>query len=374
MPYTKCIVSDVLQQIEMLQPVDGEAVMVLFAETSVPDIPALIEHLNTRNISFFGGVFPGLIYGNQRMEEGCIIKKFKTLMPPFCVTDIASTHFSALPSFNSEFSIKKGTAIILLDGLTPNIYRFLEKLNDQFGEHCNFIGGGAGSISLKQQSCIFSNSGFQEDAAVVCVIDKQVQLGVRHGWEHLAGPLVATQTEGNTIIQLNWQRAIDVYNKIIEADCGVALHKDNFAGIAQGYPFGILREKEDDIVRDPLAIGVDGSIICIGEVPPNTVLHVLKGRPAALLDAARKAMNDCGEKAGVPIPAEGTFIVDCITRTLFLDEEFSKEMDIIRSSLVINQEEQEPFGILSLGEISSYGEGLLELFNKTIVIGAFMDD
>ena len=30
-------------------------------------------------------------------------------------------------------------------------------------------------------------------------------------------------------------------------------------------------------------------------------------------------------------------------------------------------------GILSLGEISSYGDGYLEFFNKTIVVGAFLN-
>lgn len=362
--------SQILQSIESLQPEEEDVILLLFTEQATPDIPELIAALNKKKITFFGGIFPGLIYGEHRETTGCIIKKFKALMAPVCVSGIASSCFFGLPNYGSTAHIEKGTTIILLDGLTPNIYLLLEKVNDLLGEQCNFIGGGAGSISLKQQPCVFSNEGFREDAAVICVIDKQVRLGVRHGWEHLAGPLVATQTMGNTILQLNWQNAIEVYNKIVENDCGIALNKDNFGGIAQGYPFGIFREKEDDIVRDPLAIGENGAIVCIGEVPTNTVLHVLKGRPEELLQAARKAMDDCGEKTGLPIRADGTFVVDCITRTLFLNEQFSDEMSIIRNGLVIETNEQEPFGILSLGEISSYGEGLLELFNKTIVIGA----
>ncbi len=362
-------IAQILHGIELLRPTDEDVIMVLFSESVTPDIPDLIQTLNDKNITFFGGIFPGLIFGEQRVNEGSIIKKFKALMAPFCVSGIASSCFFGLPHYGSTTHIDKGTAIILLDGLTPNIYLLLEKVNDLLGEQCNFIGGGAGSISLKQQPCIFSNHGFMEDAAVVCVIDKQVHLGVRHGWEQMAGPLVATQTAGNTILQLNWQNAIEVYNEIVEKDSGITLNKDNFASIAQGYPFGIFREKEDDIVRDPLAIGENGAIVCIGEVPTNTVLHVLKGYPEILLDAARKAMNDCGEKAGFPIAAEGTFVVDCITRTLFLNELFTDEMKIIREGLVVETEEQEPFGVLSLGEISSYGEGLLELFNKTIVVG-----
>ena len=67
-------------------------------------------------------------------------------------------------------------------------------------------------------------------------------------------------------------------------------------------------------------------------------------------------------------------MVDCITRPSALGDRFSEELEAIRNQLEVNNEEQEPFGILSLGEISSYGDGLLEFFNKTIVVGTFHDD
>lgn len=356
-------------QILSLQPNENEAVMLLFGEEHLPDVPALLATLADHGIQVFGGVFPGLIYADRRTASGCIIKKFTTLLRPFCTTGIADCRFDGIETLHQAQFNGKGTAIVLVDGLTPNIYRFLENLNDILGEKCHFIGGGAGSISLVQQPCVFCNRSFVSDAAVVCVIHHQINLGVRHGWEQLAGPLVATQTDGNTIYQLNWDKATDIYNRIVQEDCGKALTSENFGSIAQGYPFGILREKQDDIVRDPLRMGPDGEIICIGEVPANTVLHILKGRPEALLQAARQAMLDCNNGSDAPIVAEGTFVVDCITRTLFLDDQFAEEMDIIRKRLVVDEESREPFGVLSLGEISSFGDGLLELFNKTIVIG-----
>lgn len=364
-------VPTIVQHIESLQPTPEDVVMLLIADDDMPDIPALIDALNQKNICFFGGIFPGLLYGNQRFKSGCILRKFKVVLPPFCVSGIGSTVLSGLPEEVNPLLQTKGTAVVLLDGLSPNISLFLEKLNDLLGEQCNFIGGGAGYMSFTQHPCVFSSQGFVEDAAVVCVIDQETRLGVRHGWEKLAGPLVATKIEVNTIIQLNWDRAIEVYNNIVEKDCGIALNPENFAEIAQAYPFGVFREKEDDIVRHPLGIGEDGSIVCIGDVPPNTVLHILKGSRSTLLKAAKKAIGDCGHEDGAPIQAQGTFVVDCLTRAIVLEEEFSEELDIIRDGLEIIREEQEPFGVLSLGEISSYGDGLLELFNKTVVIGTF---
>ncbi|MFN0174440.1 MAG: FIST signal transduction protein [Saprospiraceae bacterium] len=361
----------ILEQINLQQPEEGSVFLLLFSEQDTPDIDQLVEALNQQNIAFMGGIFPGLLYGNERVDKGCIIKKFNTLLPPFCVSGIELGQLSGLPPFGTLNLPRNGTAIVLFDGLTPNLYAFLEKLNDLLGKQCQFIGGGAGSISLRQQACVFNKEGFFKDAAIVCVVDKRVSIGVKHGWEQMAGPMVATQTEGNTIMQLNWQRAIDVYNDQVEKDTGIRLNKENFASIAQGYPFGIFREKADDIVRDPLAMKDDGSIVCIGEVPPNTVLHILKGRPESLLKAAEAAIRECSETLGDNSHAQETFVVDCITRTLYLNDQFAEEMNIIKHGIGHAAGTQKSFGILSLGELASYEMGLLELFNKTIVIGRF---
>ena len=365
-------IQDIVQSINTLQFVDGEVVMLLFGEKNTPDILALIDVLNKKSISFFGGIFPGVIYGNNWSREGCILVKIQAAIPPVCISGIASQSLRGLQDIDANtLNFESGTAVVLLDGLTTNIGHLLENLNDTLGGKCRFIGAGAGSMRLQQKPCVFTNHGFKEDAAVVCVMPREIQLGVRHGWEKLAGPLVATATNGNIISQLNWRTAIDVYREIVEADSGKALTKENFISISPGYPFGIFREKEDDIVRDPLAFNEKGEIICIGEVRPNTVLHVLKGHPDSLLTAARKAINDCGASPGRPINAQSTFIVECITRNLFLGEQFAQEIDLIRENLVVQNETQEPYGVMSLGEIASYGDGLLELFNKTIVVGIY---
>lgn len=362
----------IVQYIQSLQPEADDSILLLFAEDDVPDIPLLIQMLNAENISFFGGVFPGLLYGSQHIQQGCIVKKFRSKMRPFVVTQITSQHLSGLPEHNNIELPEHSAAIVLFDGLSPNLNAFVGRLNDVLGGNCDFIGGGAGSLTLQKTRCIFSPEGFVQDAAVVCVIDKKVRLGVRHGWEHLAGPLVATQTNKHTLIQLNWQKALDVYNDIVEKDCGIRLNSENFASVALRYPFGILREKEEDIVRDPIAILDDGAIRCIGEIPTNAVVYIMKSDTEGLLNAVRMAVKDSMfSPDNQVLVVESTFVVDCISRTIFLEELFEKEMAIIREGLTITKPEQEPYGVLGLGELASYGENLVELYNKTIVIGAF---
>lgn len=342
--------------------------MLLLTEKNAGDVAEIIRFFNHRGQPFFGGIFPGLIYGDKRLEEGGVLKKFKAA-PPFMVRHLSSRrlHGLDLARIADDWS-GKPTAMLFVDGLTTHINHFLYTLNNQIGDRASFLGGGAGSLSLKQQPCVFSNEGFFQDAAVCCILENEVRLGVRHGWKKLEGPFVATKTDGNTILQLNWENAFELYRRTVAQDAGVEIRQDNFFDIAKSYPFGMFRENEEDIVRDPLAVNDSGHLVCVGEVPSNTVLNILKGEPAALISAAAQALADCRARPG-PSGSAATMIVDCISRALFLEGSFREELLAVRSQLAITHPQQEPFGILSLGEISSYGDGLLEFFNKTIVVG-----
>lgn len=354
--------------IEKMERKDGETFMLLLSEQNVADVPALIEFFNEKKMPFFGGIFPGLIYQDNKIDEGGILKKFDTQGTPYVIKNIANSRLDGINKIPIMVYKDKYTAITFTDGLTSNINYFLESLNNQLGSSVSFVGGGAGSLSLKQQPCLFTDEGFFQDAAIVCIVKKKARLGVRHGWEKLEGPMIATKTEGNTIHQLNWENAFDVYKKVVEKDAGVELNAENFFSVAKSYPFGIFREDMEDIVRDPISVDENGHLFCVGEVPPNTVLYVLKGETDNLIDAAGKAIADCKRGQNGSFQADDTLIVDCISRTLFLENRFPEELTAIRSQLNIQTDSEEPYGILSLGEISSFGIGLLEFFNKTIVV------
>lgn len=350
---------------------EGEVFMLLIATESAEAVQDLIASLQRKQIPFFGAIFPGLIHGKREIKEGVIIKKWKTAGPPVIIKGLASKQLEGFENLHVPEGNYKLTAFTFVDGLTYHIDNLLEKLNNLYGDRLNFIGGGAGTMSFQNQVCVFSNEGFFEDAAVICLVDHKVQLGVRHGWEKIAGPLVATQTEHNIICQLNWENAFEVYKAIVEADSGQEIRHDNFFEMAKNYPFGIYRENEEDIVRDPFKMNEKGELVCFGEIKPHTVLNILKGKPATLIDAAQHALNDCKGTQTGPIQAAETMVVNCISRRHFLGDSFYDEIAIIADE-IDRENEQVPHGILSLGEISSYGTGLLDVFNKTIVVGTFI--
>ncbi len=347
----------------------SESLLILVGEESKIDLTNLFEKLNTKDISFFGGIFPGIIYGEKNFKNGAILKVLPTTSKPIIIKGLENDQFDITNALkNISFKNSKVTLLTFIDGLTSNVASYLQKLYHQYGNSVNFLGAGAGSLSLVQQPCIFSNEGIFQDAAVLCPVNLEVSLGIKHGWEKLEGPIVATRTEKNIIMELNWRNAFEVYKEVVEKDIQKKFNDENFFDISKCYPFGIIRENSEDIVRDPIAVDENGSLICVGEVPENTVLYILKGKNDKLIRSAEIAVKDSIGHLKEKI--EHTLIIDCISRTLFLEEEFPKELAAITNAMPFSDKESIPQGILSLGEISSGGSGFLEFYNKTLVIGA----
>lgn len=370
---------EIVETIRKMEVKDDEVVLILLGEKNKPDIPRMISGLNRDRINFFGGIFPGIIHDDRKYEEGAIITVLPALEKPFLIKGL-DTEKIGIPDFGEKVpgdSDKKYTAIILVDGLTANIALFLAGMFNQLGNSVHYFGGGAGSLSFKQSPCIFSPEGFVRDAAVVTFVKLESSLGVRHGWERImgpsrpGGPIVASKTHKNIVAELNWENAFEVYKKTVEGDSGRKLTTEKFYDLAMEYPFGIYKEGAEDIVRDPFAANEKGELICVGEVPENTVLSILKGTKPSLIQAAGQAADDSQKLEGKKICC--TLVADCISRVLFLGEDFVRELETVKKKIRVIDKECVPEGILTIGEISSYGEGLLEFFNKTIVVGVLYE-
>ena len=361
-------IADAIQELN-IRPQD--LIVLLIAESGDINLPGLIERLNKEEIPFIGGIFPGVIHNDQLYKEGLVVKKLQSVAPPVIMTGLNSKSFE-WPDIEAVLKGKDQpvTAWIMIDGLMSNIAHFLSGLYDRLGDRVNFIGGGAGSLSLKQQPCLLTPDGIFQNAAVIAFLDYDTSLGVKHGWKRLAGPVVATRTAHNVIYELNWEEAYTVYKDYIQPDCSCILTEENFFGIAKAYPFGISKSNAEEVIRDPISVNEEGGLVCVGEVPENTVLNIMKGTADDLITAAAEAVEETLNRSIGTDYVRHTMVVDCVSRALFLEGRHEEELEKINQRIKAVRNEVSPQGMLSLGEISSYGDGYLEFFNKTIVIGS----
>lgn len=317
------------------------------------------------NVPIVGGIFPQVLYDGQHSEQGYVVLGLPQTAQVTVIPGLSDPEadYEALIEHSLLCEVEGETLFVFVDGLAQRIGSFVEALFNTFGLELNYLGGGAGSLDFQSKPVLFTGDGVVQDAAVLALTQQASGIGVHHGWESVSDGFRVTESRGNTILSLNWRPALDVYGEVL-ASQGVSLPSaEGFFDVAKRFPFGIPSIGGELVVRDPIAIGEDGGLICVGDVPEDVFVHVLSGTTSSLVDAAGQAVEQaCVSLGGKP---ELTFVVDCISRNLFMGDDFQQEMDALRRTKLPT------LGVLTLGEIANNGRKYLEFYNKTAVVGVF---
>ena len=313
----------------------------------------------------FGAIFPAIIHGGQTLTIGTLVIGLP--VAPRIVT-IRELSRLALPrdllEELGEPNGAPGTAFMWLDSFSQAADALLDVFYNHFGPALRLLGGGAGSLDMRRKPCIISNAGLLDDAAVIAVLDLPSGIAARHGWVKLAGPYHVTESEKNVIHSLNWRPAATVYSAVVSSVAGEMPPPDRFYEVSRNFPFGLQRYGVERIVRDPFL--VDGnSLICVGDVPQGSLVDILTGSKESLLVAADEALMIAESRLAAHGRATTLFLVDCVSRMLFLDDHFAGELALM------NMPGVEMVGALTLGEIAGTGRDYPVFYNKTAVVGVF---
>ncbi|MHC4926064.1 MAG: FIST signal transduction protein [Planctomycetota bacterium] len=329
-----------------------------FTPESVDDILTSVEK------PIFGGIFPEIIFGREKLTRGCIVAGLFYEAQVQVVPGLSDNKLDYEEMIDDSMAqCETKTMFVLVDGLATRITALIDSLFTVFGLECNYIGGGAGSLSFEQKPCLLTNQGLIQDAALLAMLNTESGVGVSHGWMDVAGPFKVTESDRNVMITLDWKPAFQVYREIVESHCGRAFSDDNFFDIAKSYPFGIQKLGAEKIVRDPFRIAADDSLVCVGEIPQESYVHILTGDAASLVGAAKTAMLRSEHSFHGQMEDRTILFIDCISRVLFLEDQFADEID------AIYHEGVPLIGALTLGEIANNGKDYLEFYNKTSVVG-----
>lgn len=330
--------------------------------------PDNLDHiLKDSPVPLFGGIFPAILYGKKKMEKGSIVlgmHRESELIHIHGLSDSKADYEDMLDKLIPEIGAMK-TMLVFVDGFAKRISAFIDSLFNTFGLEINYIGGGAGdadSSDMEQKPCLFTNEGLVQDSAILALLDLESGVGVSHGWEHMDGPFWVTETDGNIVKTIDWRPAFEVYKEVVEKYSGKVITEQNFFEIAKAYPFGIVRLGTEWIVRDPYKVGENNSLVCFGEIPERSFIHILEGKESSLIKAAGDARDFSREAFKSQGDSGINLFIDCISRVLFLGEAFSKELE------AVYDENRELIGACTIGEIANCGKGYLEFYNKTSVV------
>lgn len=340
-------------QDEMSNLERNQRYLLLVAEKSSFDYTLL-----PKNIAIVGAIFPRIIYGTKSYDKGYIL-----------ATMSANTSAFVHEEMQAELAIadlnKLNSFMVFVDGFSSNISHFLESFFGEVNGNAKIIGAGAGKLTLKQEPVVFSNKAIYQNAALIIGSYNYMGIGVKHGWEEIEGPFIATKTDNCILEKINFQDAFEVYKEVVEQDSEKIFTDKNFFDIAKAYPFGITRHSREVVVRDPIM--TDGKkITLVGEMDENAIISILRGNKENLIEAASEAAYDSVSDLKMSLPKHSV-VIDCISRFLFLAKEFDAELLSIKAAFYKGSF---MWGVLSLGEIANANQENIEFYNKTCVVGA----
>ncbi len=313
-----------------------------------------------------GGIFPQILHSRENLEKGAIVVGLPYKTEICTLKGISGTEKGFAEDIDSMFSVvdpSGHTLFVFVDGMAQRIDSVIEDLYNHFGSFPNYVGGGAGSLSLRPSPCVITNDGLLQDAAVIALVDKKSSIGVAHGWHSISKAVKVTEAEMNTIVSLDWSPAFDVYREIVEMHSGRNFKETPFFELAKSYPLGIAKLEAEMVVRDPV-IEEDGKLICVGEVPVGALIHILHGDIDSLVAGAASARQLAQQSLGAAEKVTAMFFADCISRVLFMESAFDREIKAVEYGVPL-------FGAMTIGEIANNGDASLEFFNKTVVVGLF---
>ncbi|CCO07297.1 FIST C-terminal domain-containing protein [Desulforamulus hydrothermalis] len=338
-------------------------IFLMVAEHTPFDYEMLRPLFNEAGVPVFGGIFPGVIYEDNWYTEGvvgCSIEQ-----PIFL--DVVS----ALPDFKGfacQAAAAAGSLLVLLDGRADGITDFLDHIFETAGSRWGIMGGGAGSLAKRHRHVLFTQEANISGGAIMVRTNSLMGVGVAHGWQPMFGPLVANCAIGKEVKELNWQKAFSGYRQFIWEAAGVHIDKENFFQVAKNYPLGMVKLDGRVIVRDAIGVTEDDALVMVGEIPANSIVVLLHGEPGRLIEAAAEAAQLACTRYQQLAPNNGrhVLLMDCISRALFLGDDFKREIVSIKQNLPSGMP---LIGVLSLGEIASNGVSYLDFYNKSTVVG-----
>jgi len=343
----------------------GVGVLAMVAEKDRDMVAPLQRQCRAAGVPLVGAVFPQLIWERALHARGLLLRALKEMPPWRLVEGLGAPGTMPGSALRSLVDLAgagdEGEALFtVFDAFVPSIATAMEDIYAEVGDRLHYFGAVAGSETFKPMPCLFDSERLIGDGVLALRLPQHPGAILECGYTVPEQLIPSTVVAGNRIAQIEWRPAFEVYAGMVQRHYGVEVTRENFYEWAVHFPFGIIRADGEMLVRIPVALLDDGSLLCVGEIPENALITVVNAVKPASTDTVRAI---AARLAGTTL--DDGLVYYCAGRRMHLGPEAAA------AEICALGEAMAPAragGALTLGEIGTARRNRLPLFyNATIV-------
>jgi hypothetical protein len=254
---------------------------------------------------------------------------------------------------------------VLGRGLEINGSDVINGVRSVFGDKVVITGGLAGDAGRFKQTFTLLNDKVMDNAVAAFVVAGpyiEVSFGSMGGWEPFGPVRKVTKAQGNILVELDGQPALDIYKKYL----GDKAKDLPASGLL--YPFAILKDNQDNTGLIRTILGIDEikkTLTLAGDIPQGGLVRLMHSSNDGLVSGAKGAAELTLKNSPAHSEEGLGILISCVGRKIVMGNDIEDELDAVREVLGENT----VTGFYSYGEICPQ-QGFMEckLHNQTMTI------
>lgn len=266
-------------------------------------------------------------------------------------SNVGKTFSTAVVKIADKFvQVNPYSVILFGNSFLHNGTEMLSGVLDVTGDVFQVIGGTPSDELSFHSSHLYHSNMYSTNGIGMVLLASRVPtgMGVGKGWQPAGGVHIVTRSKGNVVYEIDNISAAKVYENYLSKPLSFFEGKD-FSKMGYLHPVGILLSDGDQLLRSPIQLQDDGSLVFCGSLNEGCAIRFMTATREDIFEATREAVQRAMSSLGRAKPAV-VFAFISIGHALILGDAADEQLKLI-SSLV-----GENVPIVGMYTYSEYGK------------------